>query len=243
MTIQNALFDGLWDYYIWISLLVSIFTFTWLYHHSFWYRSDKGGEHDNPDEIEVGVFPKHNDDMKLEVAWTVAPFLLIVWLTYISWLPLASVWAPVDDADFHGYECEEGESSNNALVGEGYNAIVESECYHVMEITGKQWVWQFDCLELATELCDTSSETIEVYGTVPVLHLKEGETYLAIMTSEDVTHAPWFLGLGTKEDVLYGQDTSLWLTVVEGTSDQVILCTEYCGDAHSVMAAMLNVHS
>ena len=69
------------------SILVSVLTFTWLYHHSFWYTSKEGEEFENPDMIEVGVFPKHNDDMKLEVAWTVAPFLLIVWLTYVSWAP------------------------------------------------------------------------------------------------------------------------------------------------------------
>ena len=38
------------------------------------------------------------------------------------------------------------------------------------------------------------------------LSLKKGETYLANMRSEDVTHAPWFLGMGVKEDTLYGAE-------------------------------------
>jgi heme/copper-type cytochrome/quinol oxidase subunit 2 len=240
LQIENALFNWLWDYYMFWSILVSVLTFTWLYHHSFWYTSKDGEEFENPDMIEVGVFPKHNDDMRLEVAWTIAPFLLIVWLTYVSWAPLNSVWAAVDDVDAHGFECEDGFSSNNEMDSIG---MITSECYHVIEITGKQWVWQFDCLELSADLCDTSSTTIDVYGTIPVLHLKEGETYLAVMTSEDVTHAPWFLELGMKEDVQPGQETSRWLAIPDGTSDHIILCAEYCGDAHSVMAAMLDVHS
>jgi len=248
LTIQSSLFQGLWDYYIVISILVSVFTFTWLYHHSFWYRSEDSDGYDNPDEIAVGVFPKHNDDMRLEVAWTVAPFMLIVWLTYVSWVPLDAVWSETGEDGYHGEECEDGQSSNNQLDGYG---VVTSECYHVIEITAKQWVWAFDCLDLSTELCDTGSDNVEVYGTVPLLSLKKGETYLANMRSEDVTHAPWFLGMGVKEDTLYGAEigpseyewpTTLWLPISSEVGDQIILCTEYCGDAHSVMAGKLVVH-
>ena len=147
-----------------------------------------------------------------------------------------------------GEECEEGQSSNNQLDDYG---VVTSECYHVIEITAKQWVWAFDCLDLSTEICDTGSDNIEVYGTVPLLSLKTGETYLANMRSEDVTHAPWFLGMGVKEDTLYGAQigpseynwpTTLWLPISDIVDDQIILCTEYCGDAHSVMAGKLVVH-
>ena len=37
--------------------------------------SQRERNNDNPDKIEVGVFPRHNDDMKLEVAWTILPFI------------------------------------------------------------------------------------------------------------------------------------------------------------------------
>ena len=118
--------------------------------------------------------------------------------------------------------------------------IIKSECYHVIEITGQQWFWTFDCKDLSTDLCDTDMETMEVYGSVPVLKLKRGETYLAVMESQDVTHAPWFQHLGTKEDVLPGQETYLWLPIFDDlTTDSMMLCAEYCGDAHSIMAAKL----
>ena len=76
----------------------------------------------------------------------------------------------------------------------------------------------------------------------PVINLKAGETYLLVMESEDVTHAPWFLELSTKEDVLQGQKTTMWLPMTE-TGESLILCTEYCGDSHSLMAAVVSVHS
>ena len=240
MSVMTPIFAGLWEHYIFWSLVVGGFAFGWLYHHSFWFTSKDGEKLPNVDEIKIGVFPKHNDDMRLEVAWTVLPFLLIVWLTYYSWGPLDAMWTSADGG-IHGYECEEGQSSNNSIDSSG---IISSDCYHVIEITGQQWFWSFDCLELGTSICDTGTETMEVYGSVPVLSLKKGETYLATMTSIDVTHAPWFQHLGTKEDTLPGQQTTLWLPISETmTEESMVLCAEYCGDAHSVMAAKLIAHN
>ncbi len=253
MTVMTAIFERLWDHYILWSVIVAVIAFGWLYHHSFWFTSEDGKEVPNVDGIKVGVFPKHNDDMRLEVTWTVLPFLLIIWLTYVSWTPLDAMWTSADDGN-HGLACDDGSTGHEYQInGMGYemsnnsmdsNGIITSDCYHVIEITGQQWFWTFDCLDLSNDLCDTSMESMEVYGSVPVLKLKRGETYLAVMESNDVTHAPWFQHLGTKEDTIPNTVTNLWLTINDDlTSDSMILCAEYCGDAHSVMAAKLEVHN
>ena len=104
MSLITPLYDSLWNEYLVWSLLVALFTFGWLYHHSFFYRSEDG-ENPNVDDLEVGVFPAHYDDMKLELAWTIAPFMLIVYLTYISWAPLDNVWSSPNDGYF-GNECD-----------------------------------------------------------------------------------------------------------------------------------------
>ena len=148
MSVMTPIFAGLWDHYIFWSLIVGGFAFGWLYHHSFWFTSKDGEKPPNVDELKVGVFPKHYDDMRLEVAWTVLPFILIVWLTYYSWGPLDAMWTSADGG-IHGYECEEGQFSNNTMDSSG---IISSECYHVIEITGQQWFWSFDCLELGTSI-------------------------------------------------------------------------------------------
>ena len=242
MSVTTLVFDRLWDEYMLWSILVGAVAFGWLYHHSFWFRSYDGEDPPNVDRLKVGVFPKHNDDMRLEVTWTILPFLLIVYLTYISWAPLDAVWTT--DGGVHNYECDYDnpsyDGSNNQLDMD--TGIVTSDCYHIFEITAQQWFWTFDCLDLEAALCDIGMDSVEVYGSIPVVSLKEGETYLAVMESEDVTHAPWFLNLGMKEDVLQGQVTDLWLPVTE-SGDSMILCAEYCGDAHSVMAAVLSIHN
>ena len=240
MSIASATFDGLWNHYEMWSAIVGGFTFLWLAHHSLVYRSkDVDDDWEDVDGIKVGVFPKHNDDIKLELAWTIVTFILIVWLTYYSWGPINEVWASPDDPDsMYGLECgTEGHDPN--------------KCYHTIGITAQQWFWSFDCNGLDADICD-SSEYQDLNGTmVPVLKLKQGEYFLANMTSEDVTHAPWFVKFGVKEDAVPGLHSALWIAPTcetancggdEGEST-LLLCTEYCGDDHAYMAAIVNVHN
>ena len=226
MSLVTPLYDSLWNEYLVWSLLVGGFTFGWLYHHSFSYRSEDG-ENPNVDDLEVGVFPVHYDDLKLELAWTIAPFMLIVYLTYISWAPLDNVWSSPNDGYF-GNECDydsiEYNTDGSNLYfddDDGLKGAYHANCYHTIEITAKQWIWSFDCGTLEAELCE--SGFTEADGrAVPHLSLQAGNAYLAYMTSEDVTHAPWFVSLGVKEDVLPGQTTTVWI-LAEDVEDFLLL--------------------
>ena len=82
MSVMTPIFENLWEHYIFWSVVVSLVVFVWLFHHSFWFTSQDGEKLPNVDGLKLGVFPKHNDDMRLEVTWTNLPFILIVWLTY-----------------------------------------------------------------------------------------------------------------------------------------------------------------
>ena len=246
MSLITPLYDSLWNEYLAWSALVALFTFGWLYHHSFFYRS-KDGENPNIDNLEVGVFPAENDDLKLELAWTIVPFILFVYLTYISWAPLDNVWSSPNDGYF-GNECDydsiEYQTDGSNLYfddTDGLKGAYHANCYHIIEITAKQWVWSFDCGTLEAELCE--SGFTEADGrAVPHLSLQAGNAYLAYMTSEDVTHAPWFVSLGVKEDVLPGQTTTVWI-LAEDVEDFLLLCTEYCGDDHAYMMAGVTIHA
>ena len=231
----TPLYDAIWEDYIIWSLFVGAIAFGWLYHHSFFYRSNDG-ESPNIDNLEVGVFPIDYDNLRLEVAWVILPSLLIVWLTYISWAPLDAVWSQTGPDGYHGSECAEGESSDNYVDDDGY---VYSACYHEISIVGQQWFWNMDCGDLSEDLCSTDFAT-SGGETRPLLNLKVGETYLASLTSTDVTHAPKFNGFGMMEDVVPGQVTYLWLPAIE-EGDSLMLCAEYCGDNHAYMTAQINV--
>ena len=231
----TPLYDAIWEDYIIWSLFVGAIAFGWLYHHSFFYRSNDG-ESPNIDNLEVGVFPIDYDNLRLEVAWVILPSILIVWLTYISWAPLDAVWSQTGPDGYHGSECAEGESSDNYVDDDGY---VYSACYHEISIVGQQWFWNIDCEDLSEDLCSTDFAT-SGGETRPLLNLKVGETYLARLTSTDVTHAPKFNGFGMMEDIVPGQVTFLWLPAIE-EGDSLMLCAEYCGDNHAYMTAQINV--
>ena len=231
----TPLYDAIWEDYIIWSLFVGAIAFGWLYHHSFFYRSNDG-ESPNIDNLEVGVFPIDYDNLRLEVAWVILPSLLIVWLTYISWAPLDAVWSQTGPDGYHGSECSEGESSDNYVDDDGY---VYSACYHEISIVGQQWFWNMDCEDLSEDLCSTDFAT-SGGETRPLLNLKVGETYLARLTSTDVTHAPKFNGFGMMEDIVPGQVTFLWLPAIE-EGDSLMLCAEFCGDNHAYMTAQVNV--
>ena len=231
----TPLYDAIWEDYIIWSLFVGAIAFGWLYHHSFFYRSNDG-ESPNIDNLEVGVFPIDYDNLRLEVAWVILPSLLIVWLTYISWAPLDAVWSQTGPDGYHGSECAEGESSDNYVDDDGY---VYSACYHEISIVGQQWFWNMDCGDLSEDICSTDFAT-SGGETRPLLNLKVGETYLARLTSTDVTHAPKFNGFGMMEDIVPGQVTYLWLPAIE-EGDSLMLCAEYCGDNHAYMTAQVNV--
>ena len=231
----TPLYDAIWEDYIIWSLFVGAIAFGWLYHHSFFYRSNDG-ESPNVDNLEVGVFPIDYDNLRLEVAWVILPSLLIVWLTYISWAPLDAVWSQTGPDGYHGSECAEGESSDNYVDDDGY---VYSACYHEISIVGQQWFWNMDCGDLSEDICSTDFAT-SGGETRPLLNLKVGETYLARLTSTDVTHAPKFNGFGMMEDIVPGQVTYLWLPAIE-EGDSLMLCAEFCGDNHAYMTAQVNV--
>ena len=231
----TPLYDAIWEDYIIWSLFVGAIAFGWLYHHSFFYRSNDG-ESPNIDNLEVGVFPIDYDNLRLEVAWVILPSLLIVWLTYISWAPLDAVWSQTGPDGYHGSECAEGESSDNYVDDDGY---VYSACYHEISIVGQQWFWNMDCGDLSEDICSTDFAT-SGGETRPLLNLKVRETYLARLTSTDVTHAPKFNGFGMMEDIVPGQVTFLWLPAIE-EGDSLMLCAEFCGDNHAYMTAQVNV--
>ena len=205
----NELFDIFWGW----SIVVGIIVFGWQLHHSFFYRA-KEGETPNVDNLKVGEFPRHNDNVVLEWTWIILPTLLILYLTYISMGPASDVWA------------------DPAAVG------VEGEDYFEIEMTGQQWFWKFDCGDLSQDMCDVGVH--DETGLVQ-LSVKKDIVYRFNITSNDVTHAPYFVQWGAKEDAVPGLYTAVWMTP-DMTGEFFIDCAEYCGDDHAYMTAILEVH-
>ncbi len=100
----------------------------------------------------------------------------------------------------------------------------------VVEVTGRQWSWAFFYPGegvSASEMVVPVNTPVRVNLTAP---------------PEDVTHSFYIPDFRVKEDVVPGQDTSLWFeSEREGYFN--IFCAEFCGKDHSKMISVLRVVS
>lgn len=89
-------------------------------------------------------------------------------------------------------------------------------------VVAKQWMWKFTYPE-----GNSTVSTLKVPAGVPIKLL---------MTSRDVIHSFFVPEFRVKQDVLPGRYTTMWFEIEE-PGVYPVLCTEYCGDGHSVMRA------
>ena len=91
-------------------------------------------------------------------------------------------------------------------------------------VSGKKWFWEFTY--------PNGKKTVDEL-VVPL-----GKPVKLIMSSTDVLHSFYVPNLRTKKDVIPNRYSTLWFTI-----DQIgkfhIFCTEYCGDGHSKMIAVV----
>jgi len=107
-------FAGLtWQMMIW-SVIVGLLVFVWLGYNIIMFKH-KDGDPEPKDALKAGVFPHERGDVKIELAWTIAPLILVIWLTFISLAPLNYLWDVPD----------------------------EDETDLVVEVTSAQWYWSF----------------------------------------------------------------------------------------------------
>jgi|ETNmetMinimDraft_4_1059912.scaffolds.fasta_scaffold63237_3 cytochrome c oxidase subunit 2 len=236
MEAGGDIFWGLFNVFNFWAVIVFAIVIVWLFYNSLKFRSsdNKSLEFDS-DEFIPGVFPKENDNLKMELTWTIVPFILIIYLTYIAWGPIDEMWTADPDA-------------------------------HEISMTGNQWYWDIDCdpLRDTAEAPESSVEmenrsatmfyndngiliceitTIEVEGQIkPLLRVKADESYGFLLYSNDVTHAPFFLDWGLKEDTTPGMETRLYYTPsMDEIGSSLLMCTEYCGKDHGYMTAVVEV--
>lgn len=142
-------------------------------------------------------------DMRLEVAWTVIPTLIVVGITIPT---LGGI-----------FELAKKPDANETVVQ--------------VEVTGKQWWWEFDYKAGVGAGIHTANE----------LHVPVGTRIWLDMTSADVIHAWWIPRIGGKRDATPGRSYPMYFTAKQvGVFDGQ--CAELCGASHALMGTKLIVH-
>lgn len=104
-------------------------------------------------------------------------------------------------------------------------APVEADDYTI-RVYAKQWAWQFVYPD--GEVSD-------------VLHIPANTPIKFTMQSEDVIHSFFVPAFRQKWDIVPGRYSKTWVNATE-PGEYRLYCTEYCGDAHSIMRTHCVVH-
>jgi cytochrome c oxidase subunit 2 len=95
-----------------------------------------------------------------------------------------------------------------------------------IEAIGKQWMWKFQHPGGQSEIND--------------LHVPVGEPIVINMISQDVIHSLYIPSLRIQMETLPGRYTQLWFQA-DRVGSYHLLCSEFCGTDHSLMAGELVV--
>ncbi len=105
-----------------------------------------------------------------------------------------------------------------------------------IRITAQKWYWTIEYPGRPV----ASTVEVEDGEIAPLLIVPLGQAVRLTMTSNDVIHSFYIPAFRVKKDVVPGRYTNLWFEAIElGTFP--IFCTEYCGDEHSSMLAVVKV--
>ena len=210
-----------WQMFIW-SVIVGLLVIIWLAYNLAYYRHNDG-DPDHKDALKAGVFPHERGNTIIELTWTIAPLILVTWLTIISLAPLNYLWDVPDDDE-------------NTLI---------------IEVTAKQWQWTFEMPSDYTMPSNyTKCGGFDKDGnlmqnkhiTYDCLEIPPDTKVIFNLNSEDVLHAFYIVEIGIKQDVVPNLQTVAWLdTGTVNPGEYNIYCAEMCGRDHSMMLATIHI--
>jgi cytochrome c oxidase subunit 2 len=93
-------------------------------------------------------------------------------------------------------------------------------------VVAKQWMWKLQHRNGRREINE--------------LHVPLGQPVVLTMTSQDAIHSFYVPAFRLKQDVVPGRYTRLWFTPTQ-LGEFLLLCSEYCGSAHSAMIGRIVV--
>jgi len=199
-----------WQMFIW-SVLVGVLVIVWLGYTLVFFRH-KEGDPEPDDALKVGVFPHERGDVKIELAWTIAPLILVIWLTFLSLAPLNYMWDAPDEADL---------TIDVTATRFSWGFTYPSDYDKPEEFTKCGMDEGIGCIELpANSIIRFNITSTDVLHSFffPEIGIKQDAV-------PGLTTAAWL-------------DTS---TVEPRDEPYEIYCTEYCGQSHSKMLARVYI--
>ena len=194
----------------WICVVIGVIVFGVMF-YSMWRFTKKK----NPEPSDF------HESTKLEIAWTVVPFLILIFMA----IPASQTLIKI-------YDDEEGDIN------------IHFTCYQW------KWQYEYleDDISFFSNL---SSDLDEIYNLVPKgeFYLQEvdepvvipaGKRVRFLITANDVIHSWWVPDFAIKQDAIPGFVNTAW-TVVDKPGIYRGKCTELCGKSHGFMPVVVKV--
>jgi len=160
---------------------------------------------------------------RLEVGWTVAAVLILVWITAVTFIKLPSIKNPAPSlVDARGNVIAASDEGTQLASTDQPDPPDPASALRI-RVDGQQYLWRFQY---------PGRERVFSYVDLVV---PADRTVLLEITSDDVQHSWWIPALGGKMDALPGYTNRLWFRAKEGTYEGQ--CAELCGRNHANMNA------
>jgi cytochrome c oxidase subunit 2 len=161
---------------------------------------------------------------RLEIGWTVAAALILVFITAFTFIKLPSIKDPASTGP-NGLAM-----ADQPLYATTDQPPVPGDHSLHIKVDGQQYVWRFQYPSVG------GKNVFAYYNMVVPLHT----TVVLDITSDDVAHSWWIPKLGGKADAVPGYTNHTWfkalhLGVFRGQ------CAELCGRNHANMLAEVTV--
>lgn len=197
----------------WICVVVGIVVFAFLFYSIFAFRKSRGAKASN-----------FHENTTLEVAWTVVPFIILVFMAWPATTTLIEIY-DTDDADLDilvtGYQWK---WKYEYILPEGENVSFFSNL-------------RTDKSEIYNTADKGSNYLLEV--DEPMVIPVDKKVRLLI-TANDVLHAWWVPALAVKRDAIPGFINEAWTKAAQ-TGVYRGQCAELCGRDHGFMPIVVNV--
>ena len=194
-----------------ICCIIGIVVFGAMFYAMFKFQKKKGA-----------VPSKFDENVKLEVAWTIVPFLILIGMA----IPASKTLMSMERIDGTPYE--------------------------IVKITGSRWKWGYEypnsnikfISNMKTGMDEVrSGDPTDANYMIDVdrrLVLPANKKVRLLLTSDDVVHSWWVPDFAVKKDAIPGYINSIDINIQE-TGTYFGKCTELCGMNHAYMPVAVDV--
>jgi cytochrome c oxidase subunit 2 len=206
--------DSLYKIILWMAAFVFAVVMGTLLYSVFKFRAKK-----------VRAAAQIHGNTRLEVGWTVAAALILVYITVVTFVKLGGIVNPPNS------------SSNQSFLSAAVNEPTPPNGKKLFVcVVGRQFIWQY----FYGAGCNKQRFEKKYPYSYQQMVVPAGTTVVVLVQSIDVVHSWWVPTLGGKVDAIPGYNNYTWFKAYHPGLYHG-QCAQLCGRQHAFMTALVKV--